>query len=108
MPKINSQIEELIRTSLFLNSGRKKKLLKLLEVASESEKKEIFKTLKTEKKNFKVMVKRFIEEKGEDGGKTLEKLFMKANLKISNAYEETVQIEEEDKMERLIDDLNKQ
>lgn len=52
MLKIDEEIKDLIKTSLFLDSARKNKLLEILEVASESEKKTILKTLRKDKKDF--------------------------------------------------------
>jgi len=78
MLKIDKEIKDLIKTSLFLDSARKNKLLEILEVASESEKKTILKTLRKDKKDFEKMIKNFISKKGEEGIQILDKKFLEA------------------------------
>ena len=106
MPKLNIQIEKLIKTSLFLDNKRKEKLKDALTRASDADKRKLLKILKSEKKSISAVIKRYIKEKGKDAIDNLDMIIKKCKKLVRKTKEKVETKEDRKEMEKLLSSLD--
>lgn len=102
----DEKIQKLIKTSLFLDEGRKAKLQKVLPNLSEKDKENLLQILESEKEALKGMIKNYIEKNGEKAISRLDMFLAHGKGKIRKTEERKDRQKEEERAEKLLDDLN--
>lgn len=102
----DEKIQKLIKTSLFLDEGRKAKLQKVLPNLSEKDKEKLLQILESEKETLKGMIKNYIEKNGEKAISRLDIFLSHGKGKIRKTEERKDRQKEEEQAENLLKDLN--
>ncbi|MBU1992763.1 MAG: hypothetical protein ABH856_04320 [Patescibacteria group bacterium] len=107
MAEIETKIEKLIATSLFLDNTRKEKLRKVVKKATPEEKERLVKVLESEKTEISGIVQNYIKNNGKEAVANLNRTIKKGKLKLRKTKEVKENKKEEAEMEDLLDRLDK-
>jgi len=105
MPDIDEHLEKMIKSSLFLDSKRKKRLFSVFEGMLEGEKKKLLEVLEAEASIVRKTLEKYISKKGQNALDKLYEIFASGKREVIKSKEMTTKKVEEAEMEKLIQEL---